>query len=104
MDVGLRCQCLLIVCQKENCYPGGCPTDDSECEITRAVKPLGRIKETLWGVKSWLTCSSLSLPLGMSLVLFYSGRPLLRMNRPLTLGGPERLAVSAGRGALGPFA
>lgn len=29
----------------------------------------GRIKETLWGMKNWLTdmCSALSLPLGMSL-------------------------------------
>lgn len=48
--------------------PGGCcPTEDSECEFTRSVKPLGRIKETLWAVKNWLTCSSLSLPLGKSL-------------------------------------
>ena len=73
MDTGLRIQCLHIVCWKENCYTGGCPTDDSECEIARALKPLGRIKETLWVLKSWPMCSSLSLPLGTSLVLFYPG-------------------------------
>jgi hypothetical protein len=73
MDSGLRLQCPLTVCPKENCYPGGCPTDNSACKITRVVKPLGRIKGTLWGMKSWLTCPSFSLPLGMSLILFYPG-------------------------------
>ena len=50
MDSGLRLQCPLTVCPKENCYPGGCPTDNSACKITRVVKPLGRIKGTLWGM------------------------------------------------------
>lgn len=67
MDAGLRAQCLLEVCPKENHYPGGCPTEEGECEFARSVKPLGRIKETPWAVKNWLMLSSLSLPLGMSL-------------------------------------
>lgn len=67
MGVCLRPQCLLVVWPRENHYPWGWPTEDSKCEFTRAVKPLGRIKETLWAVKNWLLCSSLSQPLEMSL-------------------------------------
>lgn len=85
MDTDLRLQCLLIVCQKEYYYRGGCPTDDSECEITRSVKPLCRIKETLRGVKIWLTCVQ---PLLFFWDCFFGSvlhrRPLLRMDRLLT--------------------
>lgn len=83
MDTDLRLQCLLIVCQKEYYYPGGCPTDDSECEITRSVKPLCSIKETLRGVKIWLTCSALSLLWECFFGSVLHRRPLLRMDRLL---------------------
>lgn len=66
MDGGPRPQGLLV-CPRENATPGGCTTGDSECEFTRSVRPLRRIKETLWAKKNWLMCPSLSLPLGMPL-------------------------------------
>lgn len=49
---------------KRELLPWGLSHDwlKSECKITRVVKPLGRIKGTLWGMKSWLSCPSFSPP------------------------------------------
>lgn len=67
MDVGPETPVSSCCLSERELLPWGLSQEDSECEITRSVKPLWRIKETLWGVENWLMCSSLSLPLGMSL-------------------------------------
>lgn len=54
MDSGLRLQCRPTVSQKEMAVLEVVPQTVVN-EITRSVKPLGRIKETLWCVKNWLT-------------------------------------------------
>lgn len=48
-------------------------------------------------------CSSLILPVGMSLC-FCSTQETCSESGLLTLDGPDCLAVTAGQGAVGPFA
>lgn len=77
-------------------YPGGCPTDGSEYEITRSVKPLGRIKEILVREEP---ADNARHPLALLWECLFGSvlprRPLLRMDGLRIFDGPNCLAVTA---------
>lgn len=55
------------------CHTGVNPRNDNECEITRPIKTLERVKEAYWSMKNQWMYSYITLFGGISLVLFQPG-------------------------------